>query len=663
MQPQKSSNNNRSFVFTLFFIINFIEGGIVFFNFFKSPSMEKNVFALGYSLERLVTGAFLLIPVIAFLYLSTRSCFDKRLRDILSTNIDRFASKDNILLSFFIISFSLLIIDFMIILFFPFLPLFQSSNIAFVVYERINPFLIWFIIFILQTYSLLVFLIPSVYPKISQEINLRLYPLSKRRFFHLAIIVVCFFPLALLYAKHIYSTCDDTYISLVYVKNFLQGNGLTYNGMRVEGFTSTLWVMILISFGAFGFSLPPLAETLSLISGLLALLSTYHLSKVIGMGKNWALLPLVLLIATGDFTFYMSVGLEQVLFTAFLALCVAESLSGKTETVLRSKRFVILNALMILTRPEGALIFVLLLLYLLGKSKSIMLAIRPVVTLMFLLLPITIVKRVYYGYWLPNTYYAKSNAGIQNLPQGLEYFQETFPRYSFVLIIILIIFCLLLINRNYHKLKSAFLITMIILVWGLYVVFQGGDNMVGGRLFVPILPLLYVLLVNLLKGVIRYKFAFLVTLLVSVVLFVGYIQDEGVTNHFLAWRESTDIQMRAGLYLKENYPPDTLVALNASGIIPYYSEMTTIDMLGLNNEYIAHYGKFDRNLPFGHQRGDGNYVLSLSPDIILFRGRLQPSPSIFISDREIWNSEVFQNSYQMVEFPNIGYGFIKNNKP
>ncbi len=518
-------------------------------------------------------------------------------------------------------------------------------------------------ILILQTYSLLVVLFPSVYPKISQEINLRLHTLSKKRFFHISIIVVCFFPLALLYAKHIYSTCDDTYISLVYVKNFLQGNGLTFNGMRVEGFTSTLWVIILIPFGAFDLSLPPLAETLSLISGLLALLSTYYLSTVIGSGKNWALLPLVLLIATGDFTFYMSVGLEQVLFTAFLALCVAESLSGKPETVLRSKRFVILNVFMILTRPEGALIFFLLLLYLLEKSKSIILVIRSGIRLMFLLLPIVIVKRVYYGYWLPNTYYAKSNAGIQNFSQGFEYFQEAFPRYSFVLIIILIIFSIQLFKRNFHKLKSTFLITIIILVWSSYVLFQGGDNMVGGRMFVPILPLIYVLLMKLLKGVIRFKFAFLVTLLVSMVLFVRYIQDERVTNHLLSWRESTDIRMRAGLYLKENYPPDTLVALNPAGIIPYYSEMTTIDMLGLNNEYIAHFGKFDRNLPFGHQRGDGEYVLSLSPDIILFRGKLQSSPSIFISDREIWNSDVFQTSYQMVEFPDIGYAFIKTKKP
>ena len=39
---------------------------------------------------------------------------------------------------------------------------------------------------------------------------------------------------------------DDAYISLVYSKNLVAGDGLVFNlGERVEGYTNFLWVMLL----------------------------------------------------------------------------------------------------------------------------------------------------------------------------------------------------------------------------------------------------------------------------------------------------------------------------------------------------------------------------------------------------------------------------------
>jgi hypothetical protein len=110
------------------------------------------------------------------------------------------------------------------------------------------------------------------------------------------------------------------------------------------------------------------------------------------------------------------------------------------------------------------------------------------------------------------------------------------------------------------------------------------------------------------------------------------------------------------LYLRDNYPSDTLVALNQAGIIPYYSQLPTIDMLGLNDVHIAHSGKRDYTLWYAHQAGDGEYVLSRKPDIIIFGG-LGPSiePGEFISDQEIWASDIFRNEYVLTEWIGIGY--------
>ena len=64
-----------------------------------------------------------------------------------------------------------------------------------------------------------------------------------------AMALLAIFGAATFYSFRIYAPCDDTYIYLVYVKNFLDGYGLTFNGMKVWGFTSVLWTMILVAFG------------------------------------------------------------------------------------------------------------------------------------------------------------------------------------------------------------------------------------------------------------------------------------------------------------------------------------------------------------------------------------------------------------------------------
>ena len=129
--------------------------------------------------------------------------------------------------------------------------------------------------------------------------------------------------------------------------------------------------------------------------------------------------------------------------------------------------------------------------------------------------------------------------------------------------------------------------------------------------------------------------------------------------HANAWRSSFTQRQAAGIYLQENYPPDTLVALNPAGIIPYYSQLPTIDMLGLNDTYIAHHGKRDRSLRYGHQAGDGEYVLSREPDVILFQAG-SSEPRNYISDQEIWNSQEFWDNYDLQEWANAGYAYVRS---
>jgi hypothetical protein len=153
----------------------------------------------------------------------------------------------------------------------------------------------------------------------------------------------------------------------------------------------------------------------------------------------------------------------------------------------------------------------------------------------------------------------------------------------------------------------------------------------------------------------------IIAIFASVSLIFGYIFDPLVKKHSNDWQTSFVKRQRAGFYLRENFPPSTLVALNAAGIIPYYSQLATIDMLGLNDIHIAHQGKRDKELRYGHQVGDGLYVLSREPDVILFGG-LARKPGSFISDQEIWHSPQFQANYDLQEWQGIGYAYVKNVK-
>jgi len=73
-----------------------------------------------------------------------------------------------------------------------------------------------------------------------------------------------------------------------------------------------------------------------------------------------------------------------------------------------------------------------------------------------------------------------------------------------------------------------------------------------------------------------------------------------------------------GKWLKEQYPPDTWTAMWRVGMIPYYSGLPTIDMLGLTDRHIAGCpSKGYENLP-GHEKHDFAYVLNRKPVIILY---------------------------------------------
>jgi arabinofuranosyltransferase len=115
----------------------------------------------------------------------------------------------------------------------------------------------------------------------------------------------------------------------------------------------------------------------------------------------------------------------------------------------------------------------------------------------------------------------------------------------------------------------------------------------------------------------------------------------------------------AARWLDAHAPPDAVVAATPAGAIAYYMNLRVIDMLGLTDRHIARaHVTRPGSGPAGHEKGDGRYVLSRSPDYILLGNvAVLPRPLddgdvarklMQTSERQIWAEPEFHRRYQRV---------------
>lgn len=484
-------------------------------------------------------------------------------------------------------------------------------------------------------------------------------PTNTQHLKHLLIITLLTLVL-LLYSLNVYAPCDDAYIFLVYAKNLFSGNGLTFNGDYVQGFSSIAWPWIISLPHLAGFSLPKAMELSSFLSAVFTIASILLVGRKLGLTIAQSIVPALALALTGDFAFYAGNGLEAVLFSGIVLLSASLLWTNTPCETLKKNSTLIILFLAPLIRPEGALIVAIVTGWLTYESRNISATAKLTIKLFLLWAPIIISLRYFYGYWLPNTFYAKSGAGLSNLGQGIQYLW-LFSSYYFPITILLV----LSFTMKWKALgKAAFPLASIFLLWLSQVTMQGGDNMVGFRAFLAILPLAYLTITYAFRHT-QEKYFF--TIATAIILYLFYSYNYGtvvasawnipVKDHASGWRSSFIERKDTGIWLKENFPQNTTTALSAAGITPYFSGQPTIDMLGLNNTYIALHGKRDRSIVYGHQAGDGEFVMRSAPDVIVLSGGLEPS--IFISDREIWADPNFKKNYTPCKATNLTWVWVK----
>lgn len=414
-----------------------------------------------------------------------------------------------------------------------------------------------------------------------------------------------------LYLYNVQQHCflgDDAFISFRYSKHLTLGHGLVWNvGERVEGYTNFLWVLLIALGMHFSFEPEWFSLVLSVASGIVVwwLFLVWALRRHGLLGFSlW--FPLIVLSLSRSFTGWATGGLETMFFTMLTfagALAVVHSRKHMEVTPVWSA---LLFAAATLTRPDGivfAFVAGLVLLFDSIRGKRSLLAVFSWTALYFLPVGLHVLWRYhYYGFLLPNTFYAKVH-GLW-LEQALNYFAlfERYYHFAYCLPFVLLAVCS---KRRYEARYFLLLLT----VYASYIVYVGGDRF-EFRFLVVIFPYLYWLLAEGIVIACRSLLGlFLQRSLQQVVM--ASIAASVLYNTWLGSNKEVPKPERSGIssirgiekyatsrteqglflqrLIAEGYYPDDLpLALGGAGAVPYYSMLPVLDRRGLNSVEIAH---------------------------------------------------------------------------
>lgn len=394
----------------------------------------------------------------------------------------------------------------------------------------------------------------------SKSSNTLLFPIL----FSLILSIICF-----------NFTIDDTYISLRYAKNLAQGHGLVFNtdqSPSIEGYTNLLWVLI----ESVGFKLY-LSDTqiltyikvIGIFLNLSSLILINKLTYILTKDKSSAYLSALIFSLIPLFPLWAVGGLETPLYIflilASLYLVKTESETGKLP-LLSTITFLLLS----ITRPEGILIFLTILItqHIIYKKPLISLTI-PLTLFLFPYINYLYWKYSYYGQILPNTFFAKQSTFDLMHFQHRSYQLGPLLMYLSPLIIATIIY---IYQRNQSQIRKhlLFIIPLVLLYLTSYI--PHTEWMPGYRYELPFITFLIILasptLVQYIKQNPHPK---LTTILISIYLLIPSIiylpslyytqQLNQIYLPFAKWLKTTQATSYASWDL---------------GIIPYYSQIPTI---------------------------------------------------------------------------------------
>lgn len=448
---------------------------------------------------------------------------------------------------------------------------------------------------------------------------------------------------------------DDALITIRYAQRLIDGNGLTWtDGVRVEGYSNLLWLLLLAFFGKLGANMIVVARVLGV---LFAVTNIYLLIQF--ANKRYKNAPVILSLVLFLFSASAIVavwaigGLENTLVSLLALYSITRYLEFRKSGNIQSLWLTSVSlGLLCITRPDGVLLSVMIGLYHLISNRNelkkalISLSKLAAFPIIFYFGQLTF-RIIYYGELVPNTAHVKVSPSLYHAFTGIMYTLRFF-KSNFSLFIIAMSSLAYLF---YRKKNVSLLYAMLIGIWAMYIAFIGGDFFFAFRhhLF-TIIVFMLVIIDGLGTFIEDNKLSRnkkrIATLLLSF-LMVFYIYQQITDDNNTRSRNSLWVfnLQTLGAELKKTFGEEQpLIAVDPAGSLPYFTMFPALDMLGLNDYHIP------RNKPgnmgkgfIGHELGDPEYVLDNKPDIIQFHiGTREPILNI---DTMLSENKRFQDRY------------------
>ncbi len=464
---------------------------------------------------------------------------------------------------------------------------------------------------------------------------------------------------------------DDALISLRYAERLLDGHGLTWTaGERVEGYTDLAWVLLTALFGALRVDLIFAARALGVVGAAAAVIITalrperptsISLPRVLGGS--------LMLVLSGPLAAWSIGGLEhgfQAGVIVAAAWLVMRQQPGVTPP--RVERILLPASLVLLAwlRADGVVLVAALLLgnvlrFVTKESlrRSFQWGLAPLAALLLQLG----FRRLYYGAWVPNTALVKVSFSLARMQLGWQHVQA-WAVFGVLLLVATGVAVLGQVRRGERRWVVPLLASV---AWFAYLVVVGGDIFPAWRqVLLGLAPLGLVIAEGAEVWWARTRFERRgLTVVARAVLLVGWgalvvgyrhaqlVDPQNQRAHDERWEFDG---ASLGPFLKTAWGDRRpLLAVDAAGALPYFSQLPSLDLLGLNDRYIAtHPPPLMSTVSTGHELGDGAYVWSRKPDILAMCGAAGASAPCFLGGKQLFALPHFQETYQLMRYHSVG---------
>ncbi len=471
-------------------------------------------------------------------------------------------------------------------------------------------------------------------------------------------------------------THDDPFITFRYVKNVASGDGFVFNkGERLEGYSNFLFSVMLLPAQWAGVGLLAASKLYGFLFALGSVILFFVFISGYYENLRWEhLLAVFLLALSGDVALWAVSGLETALEVFFVT---GAWIFFSREMRSQGARFP-LSALCLLgaalNRPEGGLYFFALAIYaiirVLRKSTSARYLTTWLITFLLPYGVYNLWRFLYFGQIFPNSFYAKATGGLGiQILVGVSYLWAFVKRNPYWLLTIIFLPAFLRKRWGITRWSAAVLIG----AQAVFIITCGGDWMPLGRFVAPVLPAMFFLFQEGLFDTMaalkmrdaHFRLRDALGLLCAMLIVVSLVQERRATRPIMYSVKTHTLyrpHIEIGLWLRKHVPANSLLAGEEAGIIPYYSGLRFLDLLGIVDAHIAHAkGAM-------HKKFDVGYVLSRKPDYILLYtltpvGKGTHLQARLEGGRLLMASDGFRGKYSAIKsFPHgnklIGHNYV-----